>query len=106
MRHIAVLPEKMPLDAEFKFRGRAKALVDKWHQILYVNIPNGAEAATNEAIKGKEDNMGVETKETAPEEATVQENPRGEEQVKAADAQEVPEAMKAEVNGTKDGMDS
>lgn len=35
MRHIAALaPDKVPRDEEFKFRARAKALVDKWHAIL------------------------------------------------------------------------
>ncbi|EIW83102.1 hypothetical protein CONPUDRAFT_89090 [Coniophora puteana RWD-64-598 SS2] len=35
MRHIFALPpEKVPRDDEFKFRQRAKALVDKWHAIL------------------------------------------------------------------------
>jgi hypothetical protein len=54
MNHIAVLPEeKVPRDAEFKFRDRAKALVDKWRQLLNANKPNGAEAATNGAIKVK-----------------------------------------------------
>ncbi|TFK61901.1 Tudor/PWWP/MBT [Pluteus cervinus] len=44
MRHIAILEvEKVPRDAEFHFRDRAKALVDKWHQILNANKPNGSE---------------------------------------------------------------
>ena len=35
IRHISVLPaNKVPRDAEFRFRKRAKALVDKWHQLL------------------------------------------------------------------------
>lgn len=35
MRHIyALSPEKVPRDEEFKFRERAKSLVDKWHEIL------------------------------------------------------------------------
>jgi hypothetical protein len=53
MRHIAALPlEKVPRDDEFKFRVRAKALVDKWHAILGANKPveNGGEATTNGAI--------------------------------------------------------
>ncbi|KAF9241853.1 hypothetical protein BU15DRAFT_44615 [Melanogaster broomeanus] len=52
MRHIAALPvEKVPRDDEFKFRVRAKALVDKWHAILGANKPaeNGGEATTNGA---------------------------------------------------------
>jgi hypothetical protein len=52
MRHIAALsPEKVPRDDEFKFRVRAKALVDKWHAILGANKPteNGGEAAVADA---------------------------------------------------------
>lgn len=53
MRHIHALPlERVPRDEEFKFRDRAKALVDKWHEILNANKANGtasegAKAATN-----------------------------------------------------------
>jgi hypothetical protein len=48
MRHIAALPsEKVPRDDEFKFRERAKVLVDKWHQVLGSNKPNGTETAAN-----------------------------------------------------------
>lgn len=52
MRHIAALtPDKVPRDEEFKFRARAKALVDKWHAILGANKPNenGGETTTNGA---------------------------------------------------------
>ncbi|KAJ7150154.1 hypothetical protein C8R43DRAFT_1006439 [Mycena crocata] len=42
MRHIHLLePHKVPRDDEFKFRDRAKALVDKWHQILNANTTGG-----------------------------------------------------------------
>ncbi|KAJ7712927.1 hypothetical protein B0H14DRAFT_3902119 [Mycena olivaceomarginata] len=38
MRHIHLLePGKVPRDEEFKFRDRAKALVDRWHGILNSN---------------------------------------------------------------------
>lgn len=38
MRHIAALPdEKIARDEEFRFRARAKNLVEKWHQILNAN---------------------------------------------------------------------
>src|ERR1700722_12180078 len=50
MRHIAALAaDKVPKDNEFKFRDRAKVLVDKWHQILSSNKPNGADVAANGA---------------------------------------------------------
>ncbi|KAJ7269065.1 hypothetical protein C8J57DRAFT_1509278 [Mycena rebaudengoi] len=47
MRHIHLLePHKVPRDDEFKFRDRAKALVDKWHAILNAN--KAPEAAVTE----------------------------------------------------------
>ena len=50
MRHIHVLTdEKVPRDAEFKFRERAKVLVDKWHDILKATDP--PKPATNGARK-------------------------------------------------------
>ncbi|KAF8134461.1 hypothetical protein EV363DRAFT_1562127 [Boletus edulis] len=52
MRHIAALqPDRVPRDELFKFRARAKALVDKWHAILGANKPteNGGETTTNGA---------------------------------------------------------
>ena len=86
MRYIAVLPEeKVPRDAEFKFRARAKALVEKWLHKMNADKLNGAGAAIN---KGGDD-KGMETKEK--------------------DVQEITEAMVAmvvEANGTKDDMDS
>ncbi|KAJ6618988.1 hypothetical protein B0H10DRAFT_2217266 [Mycena sp. CBHHK59/15] len=50
MRHIHLLePHRIPRDDEFKFRDRAKALVDKWHQILNANkAPEGSSAAVTE----------------------------------------------------------
>ncbi|KAF8634291.1 hypothetical protein AX17_004245 [Amanita inopinata Kibby_2008] len=84
MRHIAVLPaEKVPRDDEFKFRERAKALVDKWHQILNANKPNGAEAGavtangtgakTDEGQKKAEQTKEV-TQEATKEQEKEQEN--------------------------------
>jgi hypothetical protein len=53
MRHIAALPaEKVPRDDEFKFRDRAKVLVDKWRQILGANKPNGTDGAANGNVAG------------------------------------------------------
>jgi hypothetical protein len=38
MRHIALLPdEKVPHDEEFKFRERAKRLVEKWNAMLLLD---------------------------------------------------------------------
>lgn len=53
MRHIhALTPDRVPRDDEFKFRERAKTLVDKWHDIVSANKTNGtasegAKATTN-----------------------------------------------------------
>lgn len=58
MRHIhALTPDKVPRDDEFHFKDRAKALVDKWHDILNANK---TPAATN----------GNENKDTASPVAT------------------------------------
>ncbi|KAJ3509855.1 hypothetical protein NLJ89_g5000 [Agrocybe chaxingu] len=60
MRHIAAQPEeKVPRDGEFKFRARAKALVDKWHQILNANKPvNGSPTSGQGQANGKTSEKG------------------------------------------------
>ncbi|EKM54777.1 uncharacterized protein PHACADRAFT_258859 [Phanerochaete carnosa HHB-10118-sp] len=75
MRHIhALSTDKVPRDDEFKFRERAKTLVDKWHDILSASKasegavrkpatngkPHTEEAGT---ANGKEDANGKEEKE-------------------------------------------
>ncbi|KAJ7640645.1 hypothetical protein B0H17DRAFT_1339250 [Mycena rosella] len=46
MRHIHLLePGKVPRDDEYKFRDRAKALIDKWHGILNANKATEGENA-------------------------------------------------------------
>ncbi|KAJ7907375.1 hypothetical protein B0H13DRAFT_2273696 [Mycena leptocephala] len=54
MRHIHLLePGKVPRDDEYKFRDRAKVLVDKWHGILNANKATEEEnAAVDAALKG------------------------------------------------------
>lgn len=53
MRHITLLPDdKVPRDDEFKFRDRAKALVDQWHQVLNANKPNGSESGAAGTTNG------------------------------------------------------
>jgi len=55
MRHITAVPdERIPLDEEFKFRARAKSLVEKWHEILNANKP-GVESPTEITLNGKSD---------------------------------------------------
>jgi len=73
MRHIAVLTEdKVPRDAEFHFRDRAKALVDKWHQILNANKPNGAESSAPMANgKGDEGDKGANPGSDIPKEHAI-----------------------------------
>ncbi|KAI8992925.1 hypothetical protein BD414DRAFT_412571 [Trametes punicea] len=52
MRHIHALnDDKVPRDDEFKFRERAKVLVDKWHDILKANGAPESKPATNGAHK-------------------------------------------------------
>ncbi|KAH9940371.1 uncharacterized protein BXZ73DRAFT_42783 [Epithele typhae] len=53
MRHINALPDdKVPRDAEFRFRERSKVLVDKWHEILKSNgASESGKPATNGARK-------------------------------------------------------
>ncbi|KAI0332273.1 hypothetical protein GY45DRAFT_1398348 [Cubamyces sp. BRFM 1775] len=77
MRHIHALSEdKVPRDEEFKFRERAKVLVDKWHDVLKANgAPESTAPATNGTRKaadtedamgspnGKPEENGTETKE-------------------------------------------
>lgn len=72
MRHIhALSDDKVPRDDEFKFRERAKVLVDKWHDVL--KTTNGApesKPAANGARKedgpastnGKSENGATEAK--------------------------------------------
>jgi hypothetical protein len=50
MRHIHLLePSKVPREDEFKFRDRAKALMDKWHGILNANKATDGDAAAPHA---------------------------------------------------------
>ncbi|GJE92844.1 hypothetical protein PsYK624_090020 [Phanerochaete sordida] len=73
MRHIhALSAEKVPRDDEYKFRERAKVLVDKWHDILSANkeaairkpATNGKPHAEDAgAANGKDEANGKEEKE-------------------------------------------
>ena len=71
MRHINALPaDKVPRDDEFKFRERAKALVDKWHEIISASkasegavrkpATNGKPHAEDAGANGKEEANGKE----------------------------------------------
>jgi hypothetical protein len=58
MRHIAALStEKVPRDDEFKFRTRAKSMVDKWHAIL--GATKGNENAAEGAVNGVSADTGA-----------------------------------------------
>lgn len=66
MRHIAALDDgKIPRDDEFKFRRRAKDLVDKWHQILNANKPSNGSPTTSIAgqANGKSDKEKTKDKD-------------------------------------------
>lgn len=79
MRHIAALStDKVPRDDEFKFRTRAKSMVDKWHAILGASkgnentvesVVNGAPADANAAAEKKVDLMQTSTVENGPSNA-------------------------------------
>jgi len=59
MRHVTALEEdKVPRDAEYKFRDRAKSLVDKWHMILHKASDgvNGDASTTTTTTKEKANN--------------------------------------------------
>ncbi|KAF8868464.1 hypothetical protein BD779DRAFT_1676673 [Infundibulicybe gibba] len=56
MRHIAILPvERVPKNEQYNFRERAKALVDKWHQILNANKSGGSESGAANGAVAKSD---------------------------------------------------
>lgn len=66
MRHIHLQPsEKIPRDDEFSFRSRAKALVDRWHNILSTNKEagpgaNGTPAGSSPTAPSKADKADEE----------------------------------------------
>ncbi|KAK0209346.1 hypothetical protein DFS33DRAFT_1380819 [Desarmillaria ectypa] len=52
MRHIAALAEeKIPNDNKYKFHGRAKALVDRWQQVLNANKNESTNGVTEGTAK-------------------------------------------------------
>lgn len=111
MRHIHVLSvDKVPRDDEFKFRVRAKALVDKWHDILSASkASEGAvrKPATNGkpfaedagAANGKEGANGKE--EFSPE--AVEEKEESKESMDI-DAKEEAAALAAEEKAENDAL--
>ena len=70
MRHIHALSEdKVPRDEEFKFRERAKILVDKWHDVLKANgAPESTAPATNGTRKAADAEDVVSSPNVKPEE--------------------------------------
>ncbi|KAJ3510814.1 hypothetical protein NMY22_g15856 [Coprinellus aureogranulatus] len=65
MRHIAALaPSKVPRDAEFKFRERAKALVERWQGVLNAaKVPtNGTPVTAAAGSPGKEEREDPDAK--------------------------------------------
>ena len=108
MRHInALSAEKVPRDDEFKFRARAKALVDKWHDILSASkAAEGAvrKPATNGkphaedagATNGKEDASGKE--EPSPGGVEEKEETKDSMDIDAKEEATAPAAEKAEEN--------
>ncbi|EMD33848.1 hypothetical protein CERSUDRAFT_117909 [Gelatoporia subvermispora B] len=71
MRHIyALTPEKVPRDDEFKFRDRAKSLVDKWQGILNAHKANGAPESKPAANGAQTDAKSVPVESADAEPAT------------------------------------
>ncbi|KAK0462239.1 uncharacterized protein EV420DRAFT_1639446 [Desarmillaria tabescens] len=74
MRHIAALAEeKIPNDSQYKFRERAKALVDRWQQVLNANKNESTNGVTEGTAKmdlnGNGNTSGEDKKEGAVSEA-------------------------------------
>ncbi|KAI0674894.1 hypothetical protein C8Q78DRAFT_508117 [Trametes maxima] len=113
MRHIhALSDDKVPRDDEFKFRERAKVLVDKWHDVLKANGAPESKPATNGTRKaadaedaaaspnGKEN--GTETKENGTASMEVDADAKGETESAAADENSKPADEDAPANGAAD----
>lgn len=76
MRHIAALAdEKIPNDNQYKFRERAKALVDRWQQVLNANKNESTNGVTEGTAKmdlngngnaGGEDKKEIAVSDAAP----------------------------------------
>ncbi|TFK53769.1 hypothetical protein OE88DRAFT_1626490 [Heliocybe sulcata] len=80
MRHIVALEkDKVPRDDEFKFRDRAKVLVDRWHEILDAkkDKPAAANGTSSDPVKEdvKEAPKEEEEKEESPEKMEVDATP-------------------------------
>lgn len=92
MRHITLLtPDRVPRDAEFHFRERAKALVERWQLVL-----GAAKGGENGSKDGKEVNGSVK------EDAKVNGNGDAKEEAKG-DAKAVTDGAAAiDLNGTAD----
>ncbi|THU87098.1 hypothetical protein K435DRAFT_354999 [Dendrothele bispora CBS 962.96] len=75
MRHITALDaDRVPKDEEFKFRERAKTLVDKWHQILgpsSTNKTNGTGEATATNGPGEAKPNGVNGSEEGAKDVSM-----------------------------------
>lgn len=81
MRHIhALAPEKAPRDNEFNFRERAKALVEKWHEILSASKTPADSAVRKPATNGKAhtEEPGEKAKENGKAESPVQDDAKAE----------------------------
>ena len=78
MRHIHNLTDdKIPRDVEFKFRERAKVLVEKWHDILNANKSNGDSTVRKPAANGKAHSEEAGVKSATEEKASPSQEPAG-----------------------------
>lgn len=87
MRHVhALADDKVPRDEEFKFRDRAKALVEKWHEILSASKAPAEGTVRKPVTNGKAhtEESGEKAKENGKEESPAQDSVKAE-----ADAMDV-----------------
>lgn len=76
MRHIAALEsEKVPGDAEFKFKDRAQVLVNKWQAVISKDRPNGTAASAETKMEVDKPVNGDAAHSKAPVEEKSGEEP-------------------------------
>ena len=98
MRHIAAQDDaKVPRDSEFKFKDRAQALVNKWHQTINPVKANGANG-----VDGEEKGNGMEVDGLGKNDSAAPTSAEGKEngapaQTEASSAD--PNAMEGVVDG-------
>ena len=98
MRHIAAQDDaKVPRDSEFKFKDRAQALVNKWHQTINPVKANGANG-----VDGEEKGNGMEVDGLGKNDSAAPTSAEGKENGAPAQTEQSsadPNAMEGVVDG-------